>query len=143
MFANIGIVVAVGIAARALFVNARAVRLQKQSIQAQVFHSISQEISVLLKEEQNHIDNKRKEKITYENWLDRILTALEYYAFYANRDYLTKEMSEFYIPDIEHFCEAATEYPDLMAEIHEQKKQLVYCELRQYYKKYIGKKCPI
>lgn len=143
MFANIGVVIAVGFAAKALFMNAKAVRLQREASQTQIFHNISQEINLLLKEENDHIDDQRNEKDTYENWLDRTLTALEYYAFYANRDYLTKAMSEFYMPDIEHFCNQATKYPDLMAEINDQKEQLVYCELRQYYKKIIEKKCPI
>ena len=143
MLANIGTMIAVGFAARALFVNARAVRLQREASQTQIFHNISQEINVLLKEENDHIDDQRKDKVTYKNWLDRTLTALEYYAFYANRDYLIKEMSEFYMPDIEHFCKQATKYPDLMAEINDQKEQLVYCELRQYYNKFIRKKCPI
>ena len=143
MFANIGTLIAVGFAARALFVNAKAVRLQREASQTQIFHNISQEINLLLKEENDHIDDQRQDKITYENWLDRMLTALEYYAFYANRDYLAKEMSEFYMPDIEHFCNQATKYPDLMKEINDQKERLVYCELTQYFKKYIGKKCPI
>lgn len=143
MLANIGTVIAVGFAAWALFVNAKSVRLQGEISKVQFFHNISQEINTLLKEVNDHLDDQRKEKVTYENWLDRVLMAFEYYTFYANRNYLTKEMSEYYMPSIEHNCEAATKYPELMKNINRQKDQLVYCELRQYYSTFIGKKCPI
>lgn len=144
MIANIGVVIAVGFSARALFVNAKATRLQRMSTQTQMFHNISQEISLLSKEENVHIDDQGKDKDTYEHWLDRMLTALEYYAFYANRDYLTKEMSEFYMPVIESFCEKTKkDYKDLVKEIAGLKDQLVYCELRRYYRKFIKKACPI
>ena len=51
-------------------------------------------------------------------------------------------MSEFYMPVIKQYCDIATEYSGLIKEIDKLKEQLVYCELRAYYQKYIKEDCP-
>lgn len=136
MIASIATSIALIFVVWAIYLNTKAVKLQRQNFQAVLFHNITNEINSILGEEKELKEGK------YENWLDRLIAAFEYYAFYVNRGYLTESMAEYYMPSVEFYCKKAKEFPDLISEIEDMQKQEVYCEIKTYYKELIKKECP-
>jgi len=141
MIANIAVALAVGFSARALYSNTRAFRLQKQSSQATLFHSITSEINELYQEIGNIPEDSYDAK---ENWIVRLIGALEYYAFYANHHYLDSEMEVYYLPTVKEHCqELVQKYPKLAKTIKEKGALGELKELRKYYKVHLKEECPI
>lgn len=136
MIASIATSIALIFVVWAIYLNTKAVKLQRQNFQAVLFHNITNEINSILGEEKELKEGK------YENWLDRLIAAFEYYAFYVNRGYLTESMAEYYMPSVEFYCKKAKEFSGLISEIEDMQKQEVYCEIKTYYKKFIKKECP-
>ncbi len=138
MIANIAVALGMLVSAFVIIWNIRSLRLQKMSIQAALFHNISSEITLIVKE-QKSAEIKGDEHI--ENWYELLLGKLEYFAFFANRKLISKDMSDYYISTVITYCDAATTYPELKKELKSRKGK-EFCELERYYEKHTGKKLP-
>ncbi len=139
MFANIGTFIAVGFAAKAIFLNTRAVRLQRDSNQVNLFNDISSRIRQL--EDQWIACEKKEDRIM---WYERLFSAFEYFAFFANKKKISLEMRTYYKSGIETYVNRLTtneEYSSLFEEYKKRPKEQ-FSELREYYKNEIGKNLP-
>jgi len=125
-----------------LIFNKNAIALQRKSMQANLFNDLSKDINALFKEKNKHLTRRGKRKKSYENWLDRLLLSFEYFAYYANRGYLSDDMAKYYVIAIDAYCEKAKEFPELIEDIEYYKDKEAYCEIRLYYYNYIKKPCP-
>lgn len=138
IFASFAVAIALIFSAVALFLNSKAFRLQKQSFQADLFHKITGEINSLI-DEQKACEAKGQEAV--ENWYVRLLAALEYYAFFANRNYFTSDMQIYYREAVAQYCEDIKDYPKLL-EYLKDRTELEFCELEIYYEKHVKKRIP-
>jgi len=138
MIANIAVALGILISAFVIIWNIHSLRLQKSSFQADLFHKISSEINIVI-DEQKDIEKKGDEYI--ENWYERLLAKFEYFAFFANRKLLSKDMIDYYISAVITYCGSAMTYPNLKKELLSRKKE-EFSELEKYYEKYSGKKLP-
>jgi|WetSurMetagenome_2_1015567.scaffolds.fasta_scaffold655550_2 hypothetical protein len=138
MITNIAVTLGVLLSAFVIIWNVRSLKLQKSSFQADLFNKISSELNVII-DQQKNVENKGEEFI--ENWYERLLGKFEYFAFFANRKLLSKDMIDYYIPAINTYLDCAMTYPDLKKELTSRKKG-EYNELEKYYEKYSGKKLP-
>ena len=138
MIANIATAIAVGFAARALYLNAKAVRLQRDSAQANLFNDISSRIRQL---EDQWIDCDTNEK--KKRWYERLFSAFEYFAFFSNRDKLSTEMNQYYSSGIKTYVERLKwkDYSELLEEYKKRPKEQ-FSELRKYYRNEAGKNLP-
>lgn len=136
MIANIGTVIAVGFAAKAIFLNTKAVKLQKDSNQASLFNDISSRIKQL--EDQWPACEEKEDRIM---WYERLFSAFEYFSFFANKKKIPPEMRTYYKSGIETYVNRLTtekEYESLFEEYKKRPKEQ-FSELREYYKNEIGK----
>jgi len=138
MIANIATAIIVGFAARGLYLNAKAVRLQRDSVQANLFNDISSRIRQL---EDQWVDCDTNEK--KKRWYERLFSAFEYFAFFANRDKLSTEMNQYYSSGIKTYVERLKwkNYSELLEEYKKRPKEQ-FSELRKYYKNEIKKDLP-
>jgi hypothetical protein len=133
--------IAVIFSAVALILNARAIRLQRRSLQANLFNDIKRRISEL-EDQHSKIEQSDLEKL--EGWYYRMICAFESFAFYANRDFLDKDMVEFYATGIEHYIERLKKFPKLLAHFGKKRKEgPELCELAKYYLNVLKKPMPI
>ena len=93
-----------------LFQNRAALQLQSKASQASIFSSISERIDSLLDQQQYEDDGGE----AAENWLERLINAFEYYAFFVNNGYLDSEMETYYRDAIKDVSERIREYPSLL-----------------------------
>jgi len=133
---------AVIVATIALFISARAIFLQRKSMQANLFNDISSRIRQL---EDQWVECKNDED--RKRWYGRIFSTFEYFAFFANRNEISKEMKHYYRSGIETYIERLkSKHEDLFNVYKERAKKDIskrqFCELRKYYEHEIGKKLP-
>jgi len=126
----------------ALFFSAKAIFLQRKSMQASLFNDISSRIRQL---EDQWINCKSEED--KKKWYERIFSAFEYFAFFANRNEISKEMKHYYRSGIETYVERLkSKHEDLFNVYKERAKKDIskrqFCELRKYCEHEIGKKLP-
>lgn len=126
------------LAAVALILNARAFRLQKRSMQANLFNDIRRRIDDL---EDQHSEIEQGEMKKLEIWYERLFNAFENYAFYVNHGYLEKEMTEFYAIGISQFIKRAQKFPSLI-EYFKTRKKGQFSELEKYCLKLLKEKLP-
>jgi len=139
MFANIATVIAVIFAARALYLNAKTTRLQKETSQANLFHKITKEINTITAE-QKKCEKRGEEAIL--NWYQRLINLFEYYAFFVNRGYFTEEMETYYRSAVIEYCDWAKGY-SAAENFFKSSKGSQLDEIRKYYEKYSGSQFPI
>lgn len=137
VLANLATVAAVIFAARALYLNARAIKLQKETSQAGLFHKITEGINKITAE-QKECERRGEEAIL--NWYQRLINSFEYYAFFANKDLLTPEMATYYKSAVISYVDWAK---DSKAEdFFKSSTGRQLCEIRKYYEKYSGNQFP-
>lgn len=137
MIANIAIALALIVSIIVLSLNIGAFRRQKRGSQAEIFHNISNEINLLMAEQNQH-----EKAGTVKNWLERLMLCFEYFAFFANRDHLSKDMSEYYVLAIESYSDYIITYYKKLAREFKEGEKGEYSELAKYYRKYLKKEYP-
>ena len=142
MITNMAIAFAVVISAIALFYSGSAFRLQRKALRANLFNDISSRIRQL---EDQWVECKNDED--RKRWYGRIFSTFEYFAFFANRNEISKEMKHYYRSGIETYVERLKrKHEDLFNVYKERAKKDIskrqFCELRKYYENEIGKKLP-
>lgn len=138
MFANIATVFAIGFAARALYLNAKAIKIQKESSQRDLFHKISSEINIIFTQQKDYEEQGEKSIL---NWYQRLINAFEYYAFFVNSGHLSGKMATFYRKALISYVDWAKDYPEAEKFFKNQEKGLL-CEIREYYERYSGNHFP-
>ncbi len=138
MLAKLAASAAAVFAAIALFMNARTFKLQRRALEANLFNDIKRRISDL---EDQHSEIEKGEAEKLERWYYKIFSAFESFAFYANRDYLTKDMVEFYSTGIEYYAKRLEKFPKLRDHF-KKREEGEFCELEEYYRKVIKKPFP-
>lgn len=129
VYAQVGTMIAVIVATVALFLNLRAFKLQRDSLQANLFNEVTKRINELLDKEPYQDD-----KVELRNWYERLFNAFEYFAFYANSCHLTSNMKSYYHSFIGGYCERLKqECPELIEEFKKGPTDK-FSELRKYYK---------
>jgi hypothetical protein len=138
MIVNIVMALAVLIAVSALIISIKALRLQKNSLQADLFNDISSRIREL-EDQWEDCDTKEKKQ----NWYQRLFNAFEYFALFANQGTLSKKMRHYYKSGIKTYVERLKEnqYSELL-EAYSKRPKEQFSELREYYKNEIGKDLP-
>lgn len=117
-----------------LILHYKALRLQRDNLQASLFSEISKRINELLDNEPGQ--NKKAE---LENWYIRLYNSFEFLAFFANRSYLDNEMKSYYVSFIDGYnkrivseCPSAIEWftkdapTDLFKELRRFSKSLPF-----------------
>lgn len=139
MFANIGTVIAVGFAAKAIFLNARAVNLQRDSNQVSLFNDVSSRINQLL--DQWPACEKKEDRIM---WYERLFSAFEYFSFFANKKKIPLEMRTYYKSGIKTYVNrlATNEDYSSLFDVYKKRPKEQFSELREYYKNEIGEDLP-
>jgi hypothetical protein len=126
-------------AAIALILNARAIRLQRKSLRANLFNDIRRRVENL---EDQFDDIKADDKEKMEAWYFRLFNVFESFAFYANHGYLEKEMVHYYEVGIDDCTNRLIEnYPDLIA-YFKKRHSGEFCELEQYFRTVLEKDLP-
>lgn len=139
MAAKFAASIAAIIAAIALFMNAKAFNLQRTSLRASLFNDIRRRMYDL---EDQHAEIPLHDKESLQCWYEKLFSLFETYAFYANRGYLDKEMSEYYSAGIDDCAERLkVKYPDLI-EYFRSRHAGQFCELDKYFRTVIGKEPP-
>lgn len=138
MIANIAVAGGFLFSATVIGLNIRSLRLQKVSLQADLFHKISAEINSIINE-QKEVEDKGDKFV--ENWYERLLDAFEYFAFFANRKLISKDMIEYYKTSVITYCNGAAVYPKLKKMLSKRESNEL-TELKKYYEKYSGKLLP-
>ena len=138
MFANIGTIFVVYFAARGLYLNAKAIRLQKGFSQTDLFHKISSEINIIFAQQKEF--EKQGEKGIL-NWYQRLINAFEYYAFFVNYGHLSGGMATYYKKVLIIYVDWAKDYPKA-EEFFKYQDEGLLCEIRKYYKQYSGNQFP-
>lgn len=138
MFANIGTIFVVCFAARGLYLNAKAIGMQKEASQTDLFHKISSEINIIFTQQKEF--EKQGEKGIL-NWYQRLINAFEYYAFFVNSGHLSGKMATFYRKVLILYVDWAKDYPEAEKFFKNQDEGLL-CEIRKYYKRYSGNQFP-
>ena len=136
MIANFAVAVAVVFSAIALCISARALKLQKKSLKANLFYEISKRVNEL---EDQWADCKKKED--KEMWYERLFSTFEQFAFFANRGYLEKDMKEYYSAGIKECVDRLKKYPELL-EYFKTRHSGQFEELEKYYQSVIGEELP-
>ena len=139
MSAQIAVTIAVIISCIALFYSSGTNKLQRESLQANIFNDITKRINELM-------DNipKKSKKSDFRNWNLNLLNALEHYSFFANHKYLMSEMTSYYESYIVNYCDnLQVECPEATKYLNKTKSPKQYYELKQYYKKIKGNDAPI
>ena len=130
--------IAVVFSAIALIMNTRAFRLQRRSLQASLFNDIRHRIDKL---EDEHSEIQEGEVKKLERWYERIFNAYESFAFYANRGYFEKDMTEFYTSGVDYHVKGLGKFPELLKRYKNREKG-EFCELEKYYQKVLKKSFP-
>lgn len=138
MTAKFAASIAAVIAAVALILNARGIRLQRKSLRANLFNDIRRRIEDL-EDQFDAIPANDKEKL--EGWYSRLFSVFETFAFYSNHGYLEKEMVHFYEAGIEDCTDRLVKYPDLIA-YFKKRHSGEFCELEEYFRTVLKKKLP-
>ena len=137
MVAHFAVAVAVIFAAFALIFNRNTIKLQRQTLQAHLFKDISDRISRLQDEFPKCETLKDKE-----DWYERLFVAFEYFAFFANRHYLSADMKYYFKSGLEDCCERLeTKYPDLLKHFRGLPPEQMN-EFKKYFEDITGKKPP-
>ena len=125
-------------AAIALIMNTRAFRLQKRSLEANLFNDFRRRIEDL---EDQHANIGTGESDKLEKWYSRMFSVFESFAFYANRGYLEKDMSEFYASGIDYYIRSLSKFPKLLQD-YKNREPGEFSELENYYRRVLKKKLP-
>ena len=137
LYAQLATVLAVFFSAGALILNWNASKLQRGSIQASLFNDTSAII--------NKLTNEWPKLKTYEEkkkWYERLFAAFEYFAFFANHNYLSDDMKEYYVSGMEVYCSRLEKkYPDLLKYYKNLPEEQFY-EFKKFYKAMTGKDTP-
>jgi hypothetical protein len=139
MFAKFAASLAAVFAAVALVINACAFRLQKRSLRANLFNDIRKRVNELEDQWAEACKGELKDR---ERWYERLFSVFESFAFYANHDYLEKEMITFYATGIDQCLERLKKYSDLLKHM-ESRDPKQFCELEKYYEQVIKKPFPL
>lgn len=123
----------------ALFISNRTNKLQKESIQANTFDSITKRINDLLSKMPS--EDKRSKA---SHWYIMILNAFDYFSFFANRNYFNPDMASYYKGYIVSICDnLKNNCPAAITYLQESSQTSTLCELKKYYKRHTGKVAPI
>jgi len=125
-------------AAVALVLNTRAFKLQKRNLQASLFNDFRRRIEAL-EDQHDCIGAGEVEKL--ERWYGRIFTVFEGYAFFSNRGYLEKDMSEFYASGIDFYINRLNKFPKLL-QAYKIREPGEFSELEKYYRRVLKKELP-
>ena len=134
--ATAGAFIVIGLA---FILTARSFVLQKKDTQAGIFHGISTEINTIISE-QKECEEKKDDAVIL-HWYQRLIDAFEYYAFFANRKYLSKDMRTFYRGALIIYVDWAKGRP-AVEKWYKTKDVKLLCEIRKYYEKYSGHQFP-
>lgn len=138
VLSNVTTVVVLIFIGLALIYTARSFKLQKRGTQASIFHSITAEINAIISEQKKCEKNGDDAVI---NWYQRLINAFEYYALFANKKYLSKEMRTFYRGALIQYVDWAKGNPEAEKFFKKEDKRLL-CEVRKYYEKYSKNQFP-
>lgn len=134
---NIIVAGAATIAIYHLWLHRETVRLQRENLHVHLFKDISERINRLTDQ---WITCKTKED--REEWYERLFTAFEYFAFFANRGYLTSEMKNYYKSGVEECCQRLeTKYPELLQHFKDLPSGQMD-EFKKFYEDITGEKPP-
>ena len=100
MIAHIAIAIAVIFSGIALFISNRTNKLQRESLQANMFNNITERLNELISKMPSE-DNKKDSL----HWHIMFLNAFEHFCFFTNRKYLNPDMESYYKGYILAFCE--------------------------------------
>ena len=109
VLSNTATVIALIFIGLAFIFTASSFKIQRRGTQASIFHSITAEINAIISEQKKCEKNGDDAVI---NWYQRLINAFEYYALFANRKYLSKEMRTFYRGALISYVNWAKDYPD-------------------------------
>lgn len=145
MSAQIAITIAVIISCVALFFSNRTNKLQRESLQANMFNDITKRIDVLMDAIPTKSEKPTKREISVcRNWNLSLLNAFEHYSFFANHNYLRDEMVSYYKNYMIDFCnDLQNDCPEAVKYLKETKSEARYYELKKHYKNMTSKTCPI
>jgi hypothetical protein len=139
MISNIAVTIAVIFSGIALFFSSQTNKLQKESIQANMFNDITKRINELM----DKIPVKSKIS-DFRNWNLNLLNAFEHYSFFANHGYLRSEMVSHYKNYIVDYCDTLqSECPEAIEHLGKTKSPEQYYELKKYYRNITSKNAPI
>jgi hypothetical protein len=138
MTAKFAASIAVIFSAVALFVNTKAFKLQRRTLQASLFNDIMHRIDKL---EDEHAEIKKGEAEKLERWYERIFNAYESFAFYANRGYLAKDMIDFFSSNVDYHVKGLEKFPQLFAR-YKNREVGEFCELKEYYRNVLRRNLP-
>ena len=133
MIANIAVALGFIISSIVILINIRSLKLQRSSFQADLFHKISTEINIIVKE-QKIVEEEGAEHI--ENWYERLLDAFEYFAFFANRKLLSKDMTEYYKEALILYCDKAAAHSKGLKSKLKAREENQFREIKEYYEKH-------
>ncbi len=134
MSAQIAVAIAVIFSGIALFYSNRTNRLQRDSLQANMFNDITKTINDLL----GKMPCKR-DLLEDSHWHTMVLNAFDYYCFYVNRKSFSLDMELYYKKYIIHFCDTLQKScPKAIDKLQPD----THIEMRKYYKKHTGKSVP-
>jgi len=133
MIANIAVALGFIIASIVILINIRSLKLQRSSFQADLFHKISTEINKIVKE-QKGVEEQGAEYI--ENWYERLIDAFEYFAFFANRKLLSKDMTKYYKEALILYCDKAAAHSKGLKSKLKAREENQLREIKEYYEKH-------
>lgn len=137
MYANAVEPLVILAAAVALGFSARAIFLQRQSLQASLFSDTIKKMDDVLDQQ---ISYEKEGRVMH--WYIGLLDAFEYFAFFANRRYLSRAMRKYPRSTIIENLEDASIRDDVKKHFQGRPVEQL-SELRKYYKRYAGKNSPI
>ena len=139
IISQIAVVPAVVFSGVALYLSSRNIKLQRKSMQANMFNDITKRINELL----DDIPPEGKDQ-KFINWNINLLNAFEFFSFFANHGYLRREMTSHYHNFITGYCDSLREKcPSAIKHLDKTKHAKQYSELKRYYKNITGKNAPI
>lgn len=115
----------------ALFISNRTNRLQRESIQANMFNDITEMINKLIDE------MPEKDKLSEDSyWHTKVLNAFDHFCFYVNRKSFSLDMELYYKNYIIGFCDTLNKNcPKTIIKLQPN----TLTEIRKYYRKHTGK----